>query len=114
MRTPSSTMSVCSPGYLNGACPLTSFQELNRILAPLPVGCSLLVHIPLFYFVFRLADAVSFRLFLTQPILEPCSTFLTTIAIMSTYHGNLRASIGQGPCIISTACVCIMCPLVVR
>jgi len=47
-------MSVCAPGYLNGACPLTSFQELNRILAPLPVGCSLLVHI-LFYFRFQIS-----------------------------------------------------------
>ena len=88
-------------------------QELNRILAPLPVGCSLLVHILLFYFVLRLAHAVSFRLFLTRPILEPCLTFLTTIAITSTYHGYLRASVGR-PWRITTVCVCIMHPLVVR
>ena len=36
-------MSACDLIYLRGVHPLTSSQELDEIIAPLPVGCSLLV-----------------------------------------------------------------------
>jgi len=75
-------MSVCAPSYLNGACPLTSVQELNNILTPLPVGCSLLVHTSLFYFVFRLAHAVC----ILQAILD--TTYSGTLLNLPHYHCN--------------------------
>jgi hypothetical protein len=107
---------VCfAPGCLNGrACPLTKFPGAQShscspsgwVLPP----CTYLILL----FRFKISSCCTLRLFLTRPILEPCLTFLTTIAIMSTYHGNLRASVGRGPGRISTACICIMYPLVVR
>jgi hypothetical protein len=85
---------VCSTLiHLGSSCPLTGFQELRSILVvPLPVGCFLLVRSSLFYVAFQIPLCRLFRLFLILAILERCSTFPTTIAIASTYHGNPKAS----------------------
>ena len=66
---------------LDGACPLTMFQELKEIFDPLPVGCSLLVRSPSFYVFFQISSW-----YLFQAILDTCHS--GTLLDLPHYHCN--------------------------
>ena len=63
-------MLACTLPHLDGACPLTRFQELREIFDPLPAGCSLLVRSSSFYVLFQISSRCLFQ------------------AILDTYHSG--------------------------
>ena len=73
---------VCSTLiHLSSSCPLTGFQELRKILVPLPVGCFLLVRSSLFYVACQIPLCLLF-----QAILDTCHS--GTMLDLPHHHCN--------------------------